>query len=245
MHYPKFARAASIALILGAGAMLIACSGDDDKPDASPTTASTSAAVSATADTTPTTGTTATSGSAEATAGTATSPTAPAADPTSTSIPVSGHPPIGVPQYDAIASAVTLGQFDEVAKAIGYIELECTNAQGLGGPPKCPEGEVEGTVVKVLPLSACEGEYVPESNVPGLLEQLLGSAELYAAFSFADPGTEEFPKGTDGLLFATDDGAVILGVNDFGRIVSLTRGCALSAEQLYEQEKGEFLYLTP
>ncbi len=153
--------------------------------------------------------------------------------------------PIGVPELDTVADAVAAIDIPAIVAKIKYAELECTAAQGLGGPPKCAAGQAPGTKVQVLPFSTCEQEYLRSSNVAAVLEQQLKAPTLHSAFDLKDHGTAELPIGTRGIVFELETGALMVGVDDDGKIVSLSRGCGLSAEELYEHTHGDEVHHEP
>lgn len=87
----------------------------------------------------------------EATATASTSPT-PEADPT------------GIAEVDEVIAMVAAKDIPGLVDRVAWIETECRTVEGLGGPPRCEDGEAEGTVVRVLPAAACEGYFVREAD---------------------------------------------------------------------------------
>jgi hypothetical protein len=107
-----------------------------------------------------------------------------------------------VPHLDALVSAVTSGSAGDLLPLVRFSALPCTNAEGLGGPPKCIAGEAEGTLVDVLPVLGPEGHHRRRSDFsswPGL-----DDAQLYAAFRTPESTyTDEFfPRGEYGVAFS-------------------------------------------
>ncbi|MQC27745.1 MAG: hypothetical protein DWG74_01530 [Chloroflexi bacterium] len=120
--------------------MLIACrSGNESGP-----------AITAT---TPATATASASASASA--------TSTAAPPTGTATgdaPATGWPPaLGVPAVDTALSAFRAGNLPALIGLVRMASAACTTAAGAGGPPKCPPGAADGTVVDYLPYFECDG----------------------------------------------------------------------------------------
>ncbi len=232
MDISKLGRIFALTAAVATSVALIAC-GDGPDPEPTPTTA----AATPTATIKPAESSATAPGPGTRPPGTVSTPA-----PATTVVPAR---PIGVASLDTIAAAVTKADVPAVLGAIQYSEIACTTAQGLGGPPKCAAGEASGTVVKVLPYSACEREYLRASNATGLLTLQLKSPALHSAFRTKDAGTAEFPLGTYGVVFDIEGGGFMLGVNDAGKIVSIVRGCAGTADQLFEQQKGSEVLLAP
>ena len=93
----------------------------------------------------------------------------------------------------------------------------CTKADGLGGPPKCESGEVEGTQVEVFPILGSEGGFVRRSSIDRVLQFNLKG--LYGVYQVpANAYREDYwPAGRYGLvLIGDDEGAMTLLVEDGG-----------------------------
>ena len=86
----------------------------------------------------------------------------------------------GIADIDAVIAAVESGDPQQVRDLFQFISVACTNADGLGGPPKCREGEAEETLVDVLPFLGSEGSFLHKENIsnfPGV--NVVG---VYAAY---------------------------------------------------------------
>ena len=55
-------------------------------------------------------------------------------------------------ELDPVISAVLSNDLEARRALIHFTTAGCTNAQGLGGPPKCEPGQTEGTPVQYLPI---------------------------------------------------------------------------------------------
>jgi hypothetical protein len=103
---------------------------------------------------------------------------------------------------------------------IQFTEAKCTHAEGLGGPPKCREGEAEGTPMEVLPFLGSEGSYLRREEIGNW--QGIDVSALYAVYEVSSDvlAEEYFPAGEYVLvLIGTENGfPVALRVID-GRIV--------------------------
>src|SRR6186713_1243049 len=63
----------------------------------------------------------------------------------------------GIESIDQVLIAVSSGDAGSLHSLIEFTNALCTQKEGLGGPPKCREGEVEGTPVEVLSFLGSEG----------------------------------------------------------------------------------------
>lgn len=124
------------------------------------------------------------------------------------------------------------------------ITVPCTTAEGLGGPPKCQEGQAEGTPVEVLPVWGPEGHYVEPANLDLFLESLqLG--RLYAVYEVADAGTpmaDYEPAGEYGVIFGGGESGVpmTLLVDDRG-VVRTVFAYGDTAAGVVERADGDLL----
>ena len=57
----------------------------------------------------------------------------------------------GVPVVDEVIAAYLAGDTVALVALVDFAVTPCTHANGLGGPPKCAEGQAEGTEVEVFP----------------------------------------------------------------------------------------------
>ena len=131
------------------------------------------------------------------------------------------------PLLDAIIRAV---DERDVATLAGLVELQevgCTFEQGVGGPPKCPEGASEGDLMRVFPASSCESYWTDTPVVElGYISQ--EARGLYAAVELKDGAGHSliFHRDVNGQAW----GAAII-VED-GRITSVAAGCGMPPEGL-------------
>jgi hypothetical protein len=217
-------------------AMLVACDDDEDNDTDQTTTATLT-----TTSTTTTTRTATTSASPSRTS-----------SPPASGTPGANDGPTDDDEINDVIAEIEAGDTDALVDRVQTVALECTTAPGAGGPPQCETGEDEGSEVNVFPFAACEGEHIREADIEAFLQRELIDAEpeLYAVFEISDDGTDEFPRGDWGILFettsatATEDGAILVGVNDDGDIIDAYQGCQASAEEIFETQRepdGEVL----
>lgn len=138
----------------------------------------------------------------------------------------------GIATLDAVIAAMLANDTAALADLVHYTSVECVaQAEGLGGPPLCEEGEAEGTVVEVLPQAFSHGSYTRRADIMEQLPQ--GDFSLYAAYHVSAETREPyFPVGQYAAVFVdeslafyngltihvTDDGIVRI---DYGRPVDL------------------------
>lgn len=182
----------------------------------------------------------------------------PTSTPTPTSSPPSAHgtptPPTGtvhppdtrtgIEEVDAIIDAIVAGGIDARRELVQYTTTGCTTALGLGGPPKCESGEVEGTLVEVFPFLRAEGEYVRRESIGRVLRFAVEG--LYAVYRVPDDAYEEeyWPAGEYGIVFTREeDGLAVTVLVDGGGIVRIDFGWQVgdSPAMVIERSAGELL----
>jgi hypothetical protein len=147
---------------------------------------------------------------------------------------------------------------------VDFTTAGCTNADGLGGPPKCQPGQAEGTQVDYLPVLG-PGEGAPV--LPDAVDESLDfpAEALYAVYRRADEPIRDiyYPPGEYGLFFTTGEpesavqyilvhadmaGRIVrldylaCPVNEAGEIIEM-EGLACSPEQLMARDAGEVLLI--
>jgi hypothetical protein len=210
--------------------LLVACDGTDEAPPTATPTPTTAAATPppATATSTP-------------------APPTATATPTSTPTPTATATPepdvvyyaadtrTGVEILDAAIEAATSADFAALSALVVVEPTACTTAQGIGGPPKCPAGSAEGTLLTRFGVIHCEGGWSEAEFLSGAVERWItpddaaapGSPSLYAIV-FID---ERFPNMPDDYyaIFGFPDGqGRALSVTDSG-ITFLWYGCGSKA----------------
>lgn len=128
----------------------------------------------------------------------------------------------GNAEIDAVLEAVESGQVEDLHALLQFSTLECTRQDGLGGPPKCLEGEDEGTVVEALPFLGGEGSFLRKEQ----LENWKGVdvTGIYAIYDVSPEvySDEYYPAGEQTILLASsrDDQPIALRLID-GKIVRI------------------------
>lgn len=131
------------------------------------------------------------------------------------------------PELEPVITAVLNNDLQARQALVHFTTAGCTNAQGLGGPPKCEPDQTEGTLIQYLPMLG------PGEGVTVLPEDLDHSLDfqvetLYAVSQRANQPIRDvyYPPGEYGLFFADGekDGIiqfVLVHVNTAGQIVRL------------------------
>lgn len=107
---------------------------------------------------------------------------------------------------DRVAAAILAQDVSATRELIHFTTAGCTNADGLGGPPKCVEGQAEGAPVDFLPmLGPGEGATILAEDVESVLP--LAASELVGVYAVPEDAYEDpvWPAGDYGLVFASSD----------------------------------------
>lgn len=156
--------------------------------------------------------------------------------------------PTGVDEVDAVIKAVLSRDLDATRALVRHTSTACTSAEGIGGPPKCASTttedadgktrvftEEDGTLVDVLPLSVCEGEYARDDAIGQVAARLAapegGVVErVYAIYRVPDGEFEApyWPAGEYAVVFANRQDDELWGTTvriADGGIVRIDFGC--------------------
>lgn len=165
---------------------------------------------------------------------------APTVEPTLATLQLAVQPPetrTGVDEIDLIIDAVLAHDVEMLRKLTGYLQIGCTHADGLGGPPKCTQEEEEGTMVEVVPFLGPEGHHQRRADyeqwqgpdVLGLLAVYWVSAQAYS--------DEAYPAGEYAIAFLTANGAIDLTLQVLeGRVVRYDYGFGGSLQSNIERD---------
>lgn len=107
----------------------------------------------------------------------------------------------GIAEVDTIIAAVESGDPQQLRDLFHFTIIGCTKADGLGGSPKCQDGEAEGTLVDVFPFLGPEGHFMRRdevTNFPGV--DVIG---LYAIYKVSETAysEESYPAGVYAVMF--------------------------------------------
>lgn len=172
--------------------------------------------------------------------------TAPPSEPAQ---PAAGFYPLttrtGIAEIDDVLQVVASGNVEELRSLIQFTNTKCTQQDGLGGPPKCREGEAEGAPVEALPFLGSEGSFLRKDefenwqgvDVSGLYAVYEDSPEVYA--------DEYYPAGEHTVLLVgkRDAEPIALRISG-GRIVRidyLTSFGSDSLDAILEREAANLI----
>ena len=107
----------------------------------------------------------------------------------------------GVEEIDNILTAVASGEPAQLEKLIALTTAPCTTRDGLGGPPKCRDGEAEGTLVEALPVISSEGSFVRRDELDNWTG--VDADSLFAVYRVSEDGINEqyYPRGEYAIVF--------------------------------------------
>lgn len=133
------------------------------------------------------------------------------------------QPATGIRELDEIIATVLRRDTDKLRSLIRFTTAKCTYAVGLGGPPKCLNGEREGTPVEVLPFLGHEGHFIRKDDIQSW--DGVGAMRLYAVYQVSGTAYSEqdYPVGEYAIVFVggeQDTTNVTLQVRE-GRIVRI------------------------
>jgi hypothetical protein len=126
----------------------------------------------------------------------------------------------GIEELDQVLAVVESGDRAGLEGLIQYTTAPCTTQDGLGGPPKCREGEAEGTLIEALPSISSEGSFIRKLEIDSWIG--VDASALFAVYRSSEGRIEEefYPRGEYAIVFITSgsEPAVTLRILD-GRIV--------------------------
>jgi hypothetical protein len=155
-------RTATLLAVLSLVALALAACGDDDDDDGTP------------ADGSP--------ASSPADASPGASPVTPTPEPL---------PTTGVPEIDRVLAAISTYDGEKIDDLLQFTAIKCAaDPQGLGAPPRCPEGVEDGTPIDAFLRATCEGIWQTEEFLAVIgqeIAQVAAQSELYAVVYAKEP----------------------------------------------------------
>ncbi len=109
-----------------------------------------------------------------------------------------------------------------------FNQVKCTLAEGLGGPPKCLEGEQDGTVVEAFPILDSEAHFLRKADLESW--NGLDVSALFAVYEVSDSAysDENYPAGQYALVFIAADQVTSWTLQvDQGNIIRMDHGFEL------------------
>jgi hypothetical protein len=155
----------------------------------------------------------------------------------------------GVEIIDGILDAVASGDTQRLRSLILFSNAVCTQREGLGGPPKCREGEAEGTPVEVLSFLGSEGGFLRKDEIDrwsGI--DVPGIYAVYEVNSAVLASEQYYPLGKYVVLFVAEENqpAVALRVDEGGivRVDQIFDASPANLDAMIQRESSKAL-LTP
>jgi len=151
-----------------------------------------------------------------------------------------GHTEIA--ELNLIIDTVMAGEPEDELQLLQFTTLACTYAEGLGGPPKCREGEEEGTMINVFPFLGPEGHHVPRDEMDDW--EGLQASDVYAVYRVAPQvySDEAYPAGEYAIVFLTEDEQYFITAQVVdGKIVRIDNNFGNPADIDLEQVASEIL----
>lgn len=148
-----------------------------------------------------------------------------------------------------IMRVMVSGSMTDRLALLQYTRTPCANIEGLGGPPRCPDGVEEGTIVEVFPMLGSEGSFVKPEEMENVLSNTLVK-NLHAVYVVtAGPNDEPFyPTGDYAMLFERDLNdyplPIVLHVTN-GKIVRMDLHTGVSAADMLKKIPLEQIAITP
>ena len=130
----------------------------------------------------------------------------------------------GISEIDGVIDTIMQPDIEARVKLVRYIQYPCTTGDGLGGPPKCQDEEVDGTVVTAFPVLYSEGVHVRPDQIQDVLN--FSVRGLLAVYVVPDSTwrSDDWPAGETAVVFTSEDGGyphvITLHIAD-GQIVRL------------------------
>ena len=137
------------------------------------------------------------------------------------------------------------GNQAEERQLLQFLTIGCTHAEGLGGPPKCGEGEEEGTKVEVFPFLGSEGHHMRSSEIDTW--EGIQASDVYAVYRASSQvySEEAYPTGEYAIVFLTENEQFYLTVQvTAGKIVRIDNNFGDPADIDLERVASEII-LTP
>lgn len=150
-------------------------------------------------------------------------PATKAEPPTQQIVPTEPYHPLtaqtGIQAIDQVLQAVAAGDADAMPALIEFTNAECTLQGGLGGPPRCREGEAEGTLVEVLAFVGSDGGHMRKDEMEdwsGITAT--GVYAVYEVNTAALSSEEYYPLGKHVIVFVDEENkaAIALRIGERG-----------------------------
>ena len=112
----------------------------------------------------------------------------------------------GNPEIDRVIDVFLTSNLEDRVELAHLVQSPCTTVDGLGGPPKCNEGEADGTLVTVFPVLFTEGTHVRPDDLQRVFD--FSVRGLFAVYTVPESAfqAEYWPIGEYAIVFTSEDG---------------------------------------
>jgi uncharacterized coiled-coil protein SlyX len=150
----------------------------------------------------------------------------------------------GIPEIDLVIEAILSHDVGARLELVRYSRSACTTADGLGGPPKCVQGEAEGTMVDAFPVSSGEGIQVRLEEIHNGFD--FSVRGLFAVYEVPEDAhrADYWPAGEYGIVFTSEDGSsshIVTVLVEDGQIVRLDFGFGGSPFEMVRGKSDTFI----
>jgi hypothetical protein len=148
----------------------------------------------------------------------------------------------GIAELDFIIDTVLARDLNAQIQLLQFSTLSCTNREGLGGPPKCLDGEAEGTEIEVFPFLGPEGHHMRKEALADWGG--IDASDVYAVYRNSNQvySDEAYPAGEYAIMFTTDSENFYLTLQiTGGKIVRIDNNFGTPSDIDLERVASEFL----
>jgi hypothetical protein len=176
-------------------------------------------------------------------------PAVPLPAPTQTTVTSSEYYPLetrtGIAPVDRVLAAIASGDPQALRSVVEFTETGCTHKEGFGGPPKCREGEAEGTPVRALAFLGSEGGHLREEEIEQWIGVRADGVHAVYAVSGEVYSDEYFPAGHHAIVLVdgeSPDGTILrIGETGIVRVDTIFDISPESLSNLLEREAGTII----
>jgi hypothetical protein len=147
----------------------------------------------------------------------------------------------GIQSIDRVLTAVANNDLQSLRTLIEFTRAECTRQQGFGGPPKCREGEAEGTPVEALAFLDSEGGHLRKDEIGNWTG--VPAAGVYAVYEVnaaVITAEQYYPVGEYVILFVGEENqpatALRIGENGIVRVDAIFDASPANLDAMIERE---------
>lgn len=147
----------------------------------------------------------------------------------------------GIETIDQVLIAVARDDQESLRSLVEFTNAQCTQQDGLGGPPKCRAGETDGTPVEVLSFLGSEGSFLRKDEIGSWTG--IAASGIYAVYEVNTSvlsSEQYYPVGKYVILFAAEENqpaaALRIGERGIVRVDTIFDSAPESLRGLVERE---------